>query len=87
LRLSRRAGCIKGRVLQQPHAFGRFAARNGGGACRHGGERLRVIDRAFTHAPFDRRRTGRRKEADLQIVARVNALVWRKLGQSNSYSV
>ena len=72
LRLRRCAGRVKGRVLEQPNKLGRLAARNGGGARRHGGERRLVVDEAVAYAPLDRRRAGWREKPNLKIVARVN---------------
>ena len=72
LRPRRRAGGVKGRVLQQPDQFVRFAARDRGGTRSHGGKRVVVVDQAVADPPFDRRRAGGRKKPDCQIVARVN---------------
>jgi hypothetical protein len=62
-------------VLEKPNELARFAARNGRGACRHDPNRLVVIDEVVAHEPVDRRRSGVRKKAKGQIVARVNYLV------------
>ncbi len=72
LRPGGRAGRVKGRVLQQPNQLARLAARNRRRARRHRGKRVVVVDQAVAHAPFDRRRTGGGKQANCQIVARVN---------------
>ena len=66
------AGCVEGRVLEQPNQFPRLAVRNPGCACRHGGERIVIVDRMIAHVPLDRRRARKREKANLQIVARVN---------------
>ena len=75
LRLRRCAGRVKGRVLEQPDKLGRLAARNGGRARSHGGERRLVVDEALAYAPLDRRRAGWREKPNWKIVARVNAPV------------
>ena len=58
LRPRRGAGGIKRRMFEEPDEFARLALRNRRRACRHGGERIVVVDRRVAHKPLDRRRAG-----------------------------
>ena len=75
VRPCRAAGGVKGRVLEQPDQLRRFALRDRCRARRHARERALVIDGGLAHQPLDRRRAGSRRQANLQIIARVNHLI------------
>ncbi len=66
------AGCVKGRVLDQPDQLGLAAGGDTSSARLHEGDRRLIRHEAIAHAPLHARRSGRRCEPNRQFVAYVS---------------